>query len=448
MFGGHLYYANHDGVQLQIWILEDYDERKWALKHKTKIDCLVEKHPQAICSSALYKGFCDLYEIREGGHLLFWLHMKYLSVLADDGINAESGAASQHSYHRGFSVLAFHPDLEVVFLGMGDTVLSYNLNSMKLEEEWVSKPQYNGLHSGNVYPFSPTKRSRNSPLLLYTYTYRPLISGLCLTGRVSEAKEFIDDLHRENCRLNEICFSTLMHGYCKEGRLNEVYNVCKEMVEREVEMDLIFYSILIYGVLKHHDKIKLLCILKEMLNRGLRPDNVIYTTVIDRYCKQGNLTEAFGFWNKMITEGCIPNVVTYIVLINGLCEARFVDKAELLCKEMLVKSFLPNEMTCGCFLDWLTKEGNMDKAVELHKPMVGGLLANSVTYNMLINGFCKSGRIQDATALLGEMINDGRSPDCISYSILIYGRGDLHAALKLWNEMLNMGLKPDMLVTK
>ncbi|XP_058099101.1 F-box protein At5g07610-like [Magnolia sinica] len=147
VFGGHLYYANHDGVQLQIWILEDYDERKWALKHKTKIDCLVEKHPQAICSSALYKGFCGLYEIREGGHLPFWL--------ADDGIIVETGEASQLYYLREFSVLAFHPDLEVVFLGMGDTVLSYNLNSMKLEEVWVSKPQYNGLHSGNVYPFSP-----------------------------------------------------------------------------------------------------------------------------------------------------------------------------------------------------------------------------------------------------------------------------------------------------
>jgi len=49
---------------------------------------------------------------------------------------------------------------------------------------------------------------------------------------------------------------------------------------------------------------------------------------------------------------------------------------------------------------------------ELHHEMLKGLLANTTTYNILICGFCKLGRLIEATKVLSEITKDGIFPDC------------------------------------
>ena len=102
----------------------------------------------------------------------------------------------------------------------------------------------------------------------------------------------------------------------------------------------------------------------------------------------------------MIADGCPPNVVTYTVLINNLCRSGLLSSADILCKEMLAGRFLPNSFTYNCFLDYLATEGELEKAKVLHAAMLEGCLANTVTFNTLIKGFCKVGQIQEAIDLM------------------------------------------------
>lgn len=118
---------------------------------------------------------------------------------------------------------------------------------------------------------------------------------------------------------------------------------------------------------------------------------------------------------------------------------------------MLVSGCIPNHITYSCFLDRLTKEGYMEKAVQLHNAMLKGFLANTVTYNMLIRGFCKLDRTQEASQILIEMTDNDIFPDCVSYSTVMYEfckSGDLEVAIRLWDSMLNKGLQPDTLAYK
>ncbi|KAF3492937.1 hypothetical protein DY000_02057893 [Brassica cretica] len=65
---------------------------------------------------------------------------------------------------------------------------------------------------------------------------------------------------------------------------------------------------------------------------------------------------------------------------------------------MLSGNSVPNQVTDGCFLDILTKgDGDMKRAVELHDAILKGLLANTA---MLIRGFCRQGRTNEASKLL------------------------------------------------
>ncbi|XP_058100114.1 F-box protein At5g07610-like [Magnolia sinica] len=119
---GYLHFANYDHSQLQIWMLEDYDEHKWVLKYQTNIDSLIEKHPRAI---------------------------RLLSF--------NNKCRQWFDYYRwNFSFFAFHPDLEVVFLGMAGILFSYHLSSMTLKEVRGLNPAHIGIYNlQNVYPFSP-----------------------------------------------------------------------------------------------------------------------------------------------------------------------------------------------------------------------------------------------------------------------------------------------------
>ncbi|KAK7363926.1 hypothetical protein VNO77_06091 [Canavalia gladiata] len=168
------------------------------------------------------------------------------------------------------------------------------------------------------------------------------------------------------------------------------------------------------------------CLLKEMLDQELKPDNVIYTSMIDAYSTEGSFKKAFECWDLMVTEECFPNVVTYTALKNGFSQFNHI----------------------WLFLDHVTKEGNMKEAIELHHAMLKGILANTVTYNIIIRGFCKLGRFHEATSVLSEMTENGIFPDCITYSTLLYEfcrSGNVGAAVKLWDTMLNKGLEPDLI---
>ena len=50
-----------------------------------------------------------------------------------------------------------------------------------------------------------------------------------------------------------------------------------------------------------------------------------------------------------------------------------------------------------------------------------GRSPNVFSYNILINGYCKNKRIDEARSLFDEMSNKGVAPNVVTYSTLIGG---------------------------
>ena len=64
----------------------------------------------------------------------------------------------------------------------------------------------------------------------------------------------------------------------------------------------------------------------------------------------------------------------------------------------------------------------MDEAVEAFNMMVEkGFSPDLFSYNILINGYCKSKQIDEAMRLFHEMSNKGIIPDVWNYNTLIGG---------------------------
>ena len=84
--------------------------------------------------------------------------------------------------------------------------------------------------------------------------------------------------------------------------------------------------------------------------------------------------------------------------------------------------------------------GKMYKAESILKDMVANQVCpNEVTYNILIDGFCKDENVSDAKKVFEEMQRQGLRANMITYDSLIDGLcwdGKLDEAISLWNEML------------
>ncbi|KAJ0086720.1 hypothetical protein Patl1_08627 [Pistacia atlantica] len=125
-----------------------------------------------------------------------------------------------------------------------------------------------------------------------------------------------------------------------------------------------------------------------------------------------------------------PNTCIFNILVKHHCKNRNFDSAFEVLKEMKRSS------------------ERFREAIELFEEMVSKdqILPDALTYNILINGFCRGGKVDRAKKIFEFMKNNGCSPNLFNYSALMNGfckEGRLQEATEAFNEMKSFGLKPD-----
>ena len=76
-----------------------------------------------------------------------------------------------------------------------------------------------------------------------------------------------------------------------------------------------------------------------------------------------------------------------------------------------------------------------------------GFSPTLVTYNALIYGLCRKGRLEEAEGLVPQITSSGFSPDVITYNSLISGysdAGNTQKCLELYETMKRLGIKPTL----
>ena len=87
------------------------------------------------------------------------------------------------------------------------------------------------------------------------------------------------------------------------------------------------------------------------------------------------------------------DVITFNVMVNWLCKVGKLNKVGDVIEDMKVWGFSPNVVTYNTLIDGYCKMGRvgkMDKAESILKDIVANQVCpNEVTYNILVDGFCK-----------------------------------------------------------
>ncbi|KAK6288542.1 hypothetical protein POUND7_000083 [Theobroma cacao] len=145
---------------------------------------------------------------------------------------------------------------------------------------------------------------------------------------------------------------------------------------------------------------------------------------------------------KLSVTSCNP-------LLSALVKENEIGDVDYVYKEMIRRRVEVNVISFNIIINGMCKVGKLNKARDAIQDMKAwGFLPDVFTYNALINGYCKKGGIGKMAALnvRTQMEKDGRRANVVTYNVLIKGfckKGKLEDANGLLNEMLEKGLIPN-----
>lgn len=184
-------------------------------------------------------------------------------------------------------------------------------------------------------------------------------------------------------------------------------------------------------------------IVKNELNVGLGSDVHLGCCLIDMYSRSNKVDVARRVFDRMESR----NVFVWTALINGYVQNGASDEAMVLIREMQVRHGVePNKVSLVSVLPACSSVAGLTAGKQIHGfTMRKELNCETSLCNALIDMYSKCGSLN----LARRVFNDHSFvKDAISWSTMISGYG-LHGngqeAICLFEDMLQLGIKPDMI---
>ncbi|KAK9098123.1 hypothetical protein Syun_025168 [Stephania yunnanensis] len=162
---------------------------------------------------------------------------------------------------------------------------------------------------------------------------------------------------------------------------------------------------------------------------------------VAKCCSVRQTVECFRKFRKLVPEF---DVNCYNALFRTLCQEKSMSDARNV-YHSLKHEFRPNLHTFNVLLSgWKSSEeaeGFFDEMVKM------GVEPDVVSYNCLVDVYCKSREIEKALKVVDKMRDEGISPDVITYTSIIGGfglAGQPDKAREMLKEMKEFGCYPDV----
>ncbi|XP_057428701.1 pentatricopeptide repeat-containing protein At1g12300, mitochondrial-like isoform X2 [Lotus japonicus] len=238
------------------------------------------------------------------------------------------------------------------------------------------------------------------------------------TNHIKEEGQWKDVRLLLNEKSLDVCsFNIIMDALCKQGLLLEAHAVCYEMIKRGVQPDVISYTILMDGYCLKSKVDEARKLFDMMIEAGLVPDVWSYNILIQGYCKIERVDEAMNLCEDMLTKNLVPNTVTYKYLFDGLCRFGRLPDAWNFLTRMHYRGHRPPDLTPYNIILETLCEQHLDKANKIFNSLIPE--PNVQSYNILISGYCKNGRVDEAMSIYQNMCLRNIVRDSETFKLLI-----------------------------
>uniref|UniRef100_A0A7C9ABV8 Pentacotripeptide-repeat region of PRORP domain-containing protein n=1 Tax=Opuntia streptacantha TaxID=393608 RepID=A0A7C9ABV8_OPUST len=250
-------------------------------------------------------------------------------------------------------------------------------------------------------------------------TVKEMAMVLAKANKLKELWDFLKDMsRRESGLVTTMSITCLIKCLGEEGLVNEAMHAFYRMKQFHCKPDVYAYNTMIYALCRVGFFKKAKFLLQQMELPGFRcpPDVYTYTILISSYCKYSMQT------------GCKKAI------------RRRLWEANHLFRLMLFKGFVPDIVTYNSLIDGCCKTYRIDRALELFEDMKKrGCTPNRVTYDSFIRYYSVVNEIDKAIEMLRSMqgINHGM-PTTSSYTPIIHALCESGRVAEAWEFLIEL----------
>ncbi|XP_010532566.1 PREDICTED: pentatricopeptide repeat-containing protein At3g22670, mitochondrial [Tarenaya hassleriana] len=177
---------------------------------------------------------------------------------------------------------------------------------------------------------------------------------------------------------------------------------------------------------------------------GYRHSPETYNAMVDVLGKCRKFDLMWELVEEMNSEAGFITLDTMIKVMRRLAKARQYSEAIQAFQGMERYGVMKNTKALNLLMDTLVKENSVEHANEAFLELNDSFPPNVATFNILIHGYCKARKFDDARRMMDEMRKHGFLPDEVSYTSFVEGycrEKDFRRVYEILEEMQENGCR-------
>ncbi|RDX68324.1 Pentatricopeptide repeat-containing protein, mitochondrial, partial [Mucuna pruriens] len=181
------------------------------------------------------------------------------------------------------------------------------------------------------------------------------------------------------------------------------------------------------------------------LRRGPTPRT--FAILAERYAANGKAHRAVKAFLSMHEHGCRQDLHSFNTILDVLCKSKRVEMAHSLFKT-LKSRFKPDSVSYNIIANGYCLIKRTPMALQVLKEMVQrGIDPTMVTYNTLLKGYFRNNQVKEAWEFYLEMKKRKCEIDVVTYTTVIHGfgvAGEVKKSRRVFDEMVKEGVVPSV----
>ncbi|KAH7440808.1 hypothetical protein KP509_03G011500 [Ceratopteris richardii] len=170
-------------------------------------------------------------------------------------------------------------------------------------------------------------------------------------------------------------------------------------------------------------------------------DVISWNALITGYVEHDKGQEALLCFDEMQREGLLPDSVTIACILRACGSMKEHDKGERIYNQFVKEGVVEQDIVLGnALIDMYAKCGALEKAQQVLQELP---VRNFISWNIMIAGCTNHGKNKQALKHFDRMIQEGISPDAVTYTCALKACGCIGATdvgQKLHDEIAKQGL--------
>lgn len=252
--------------------------------------------------------------------------------------------------------------------------------------------------------------------------YDFIIQKLSELGNTHAADFFFKKSFDEKIQLQHNTYGYMLKSLSKEGRVKDAIALYHIMLGRKILVNESCYIAFTSVLCKESPSDEVSKLLIDVIRRGFSPAAEL-SEYINRQCAKGRWGEVEELLNEMLDRGCFLDSFSCGSLVKHYCLSKQIDSAIALHNKLKGIEGTLDARAYNVLLTRLFEERRVEEALGVFEYMRTHKMLSSESFSLMIRGLCQGRELRKAMKLHDEMLELGLKPDGRMYKRLISGFG-------------------------